>query len=410
MKTDWLKRSQKTFDTLKWKIRKLAESSNPEEEEEKAIRDRQKKEIPEVRISFSIENIIKASFAVMGVIGLVYILGWLKSILILFVVALFLSAAFGPSVDRLERLRVPRGLGILLMYLIVLGIVVAMFSSLIPLIANEISELGLSIKDMIQSILNAEKPDSWVMSQLQPFLSEIWKNVDQTEMVNNLTNSLNDIATQLTGFAGNALGAIFSIFNGIFNLFLVLIVSFFMILHKEDTSHFFNSLFPSRHSAYINAKLHQVNVRIGKWVRGQVLLAISMGLLTLVIFWIIGIKYALTLALLSGIAEFIPYLGPLITFGSALLIALNQDPILALWLIPAYFVIQFIEGNIFVPLIIGKSVGLNPIVILFAMLAGASIGTQLGGSFVMGLLGMMMAVPTANIVSIFIEDYTEKNK
>ena len=81
-----------------------------------------------------------------------------------------------------------------------------------------------------------------------------------------------------------------------------------------------------------------------------------------------------------------------------------------LWLIPAYAVMQFLEGNIMVPLIVGRSVGLNPIVVLFALLTGATIGIKLGGSFALGLVGMIIAVPVANIISIFVSEYTEKNK
>ena len=136
-----------------------------------------------------------------------------------------------------------------------------------------------------------------------------------------------------------------------------------------------------------------------------------MGLLTFIVFSIIGLKYALTLAMVSAMAEFIPYLGPLITFFSAALIALNQDPMLLIYLVPAYAVMQFLEGNIMVPLIVGKSVGLNPVVILFALLSGATIGIKLGdGSIALGLIGMIIAVPVANIISIFVQDYTEKIK
>jgi predicted PurR-regulated permease PerM len=135
-----------------------------------------------------------------------------------------------------------------------------------------------------------------------------------------------------------------------------------------------------------------------------------MGVLTFVVFKIIRLDYAPTLAMVSAIAEFIPYLGPIITFSAAALIALNQEPVLVLWLIPAYAVIQFIESDILAPLIIGRSVGLNPTVIMFALLSGATLGAKLGGGLAFGFIGMIIAVPVANIISIFVEDYTVKNK
>ena len=146
-----------------------------------------------------------------------------------------------------------------------------------------------------------------------------------------------------------------------------------MVVSSKHTSNFFHSLFPHKYSAYISVKSKQISIRIGEWIRGQMLLAIVMGVLTFTIFKIIGINYALTLGMVSALAEFVPYLGPLITFGSATLIALNQDPVLMFWLIPAYAILQFLEGNILVPLIVGRSVGLNPIVVLFSLLSGATI-------------------------------------
>ncbi|MDH5597233.1 MAG: AI-2E family transporter, partial [Candidatus Peregrinibacteria bacterium] len=102
--------------------------------------------------------------------------------------------------------------------------------------------------------------------------------------------------------------------------------------------------------------------------------------------------------------------GPIITFTSAALIALNQDPVLVFWLIIAYPIIQFVEGNILVPLIVGRSVGLNPIVVIFALLTGATLGYSLSGSLGLAIVGMIIAVPIANIISLFVEDYTVRNK
>jgi len=140
------------------------------------------------------------------------------------------------------------------------------------------------------------------------------------------------------------------------------------------------------------------------------LLALCMGILVFIVFSIVGLDYALTLACVAAIAEFVPYLGPVVTFASAALIALNQNPVLVLWLIPIYAALQFVEGNIMVPLIVGKSVGLNPVIVIFSLLTGATLGAQLGGSAALGLVGMIIAIPVANIVSIFVEEYIAKNK
>lgn len=407
----FLKMSQKKINELKKRLQSLTTKEEKLEKEEKKLMKQIEKPVQEVRVQLSIDSIVKATFAVLGVIGLAYLLFFIKDILVIFLVALFLAAAFNPAVDKLQNYHIPRGLGILIMYTLVLGIIVFIFTSLVPIIAEQVSDLALRIRDMVLNIVNASgEADSWFMRRIQPFVSQIWDNVDQAQILNSLTTNLKAVGSQLTDFAGNGIKAILAVFNGIFNFILVLIITFFMILNKENTSNFFHSLFPHKYSGYISLKTKQVSERIGAWIRGQVLLALAMAILTFVIFTIIGLNFALTLASVSALGEFIPYLGPIITFASAALIALNQDPVLLLWLIPAYAVIQFLEGNIMVPLIVGKSVGLNPVVILFALLTGFTLGRLIGDSLALGIIGMVIAVPLANIISLFVEEYTERIK
>jgi predicted PurR-regulated permease PerM len=407
----FLKRSQDTISSLKRRIQALSQKEEALEQQEKdlaqTIRGTKAKE---VRVSISVESVIKGTIAIFLLIALVQVLGMIRSTIILFLVALFLASTITPVVDQLQKYRIPRPLGIILVYMLVLGVFVLMFTTLIPVIAEQIQTLALSVRDMIQNLVNGQSADSWVMKQIQPYANQLWESIDQKEIINNLTSTLQDIARNLTNFAGNAIGAILAIFNGIFNLIMVLIVSFFMVANSKHTTDFFHSLFPHKYSGYITEKTTQISKQIGEWVRGQVLLAIAMGVLTFIVFKIIGINYALTLSMVSGISEFIPYLGPIITFASAALIAVNQDPMLVIWLIPAYAIIQFVEGNILVPLIVGRSVGLNPVVVMFALLAGAAIGYQIGEGFFMGLVGMIIAVPIANIIKIFVTDYTDRNK
>ncbi len=406
----FFQRSQKKISQLKRTLQALTQKEKALEHDEIQLSKMVEKPIKEMKVSLSIDSIVKATFAVLGVIGFAYLLYYLKDVIIIFAVALFLSAVFNPAVDKLEKYRIPRPLGIILMYIVVLGVITVIFTSLVPIIASQVSDLAGRVKDYVQTIVSGEDADSWFIQRLQPFANQIWQNVDSTQILNGLTSGLKEIGSKLTSFAGNAIGAIFVIFNGLFNLVLVLILTFFMVVNKKHSSNFFHSLFPRKYSGYISQKTKEVSVKIGEWVRGQVLLALAMAFLTFVVFSLIGLNYALTLAMVSALAEFIPYLGPLITFLSAALIALNQDPIMLLWLIPAYGVIQFLEGNIMVPLIVGRSVGLNPIIVLFALLSGATIGLKLGGSLALGLVGMIIAVPVANIISIFVAEYTESIK
>ena len=406
----FLKKSQNKIVELKNKLENLNEREYKLEKHEKEIIKESNKPQKETVFILSIDSVIKSTFTILLVLGSVYLLAILKSVIILFLVALFLSAAFNPAVDKLHEYKIPRSVGIILMYVLVIGVFIVMMTFIIPVVAEQITSIAFSIRDMIFNILNSKEPQSKFAKLIYPFANQIWESVDQTELITSLTQNLQLLASNLTNVAGNAIGAVFAIFNGILNTLVVLIITFFMVLNSKDTSNFFHSLFPIKYSNYISVKTKQVTVRIGGWIRGQILLAIIMGIISYIVFSLIGLNFALTLAMISAIAEFIPFLGPFATFISASVIAINQDPIIMLILLPTYAILQFTEGNILLPLIMGKSVGMNPIVVLFALLSGATIGLKLGGSLGLSLLGMIISVPIANIISIFVEEYTEKNK
>ncbi len=406
----FLKKSQRKINELRKKLDQLRTSEQRLEKDERNLKKKITGPKNEIRVVLSVDSVVKSTIAILLLLALVYVLGIIKGIIIIFLVALFLAAAFNPAIDRLEKHRIPRPLGIIFMYIIVLGIFVVMITSLVPIIAEQIASLAVSVKDIIYTIVNGENTDSWIIAKIQPVANQIWESVDQAQVTNYLTTSLSDLASKLTNFAGNAIGAVLAIFNGLFNMLLVLIITFFMVVSSKNTTNFFHSLFPHKYSGYISDKSKQISIRIGEWIRGQVLLAIVMGIISYIVFSIMGLHYALTLSMVSALAEFVPYLGPLITFISAALIALNQDPVLLIWLIPVYIILQFLEGNILIPLIVGRSVGLNPIVVLFALLCGATIGYSVNESIGLGLVGMIIAVPLANIISMFVSEYTEKNK
>lgn len=406
-----LKKSQERIAKMKKKIESLKgeekDLKNKQETLKQAVENGEK----HVNIHISFSSVVKATIGVLLVIGLAQILGIIQGIIILFLVALFLSATLSRPVDWLEDRKVPRSLGVLIMYIFILGFLALVFSLLGPLIADQVTTLAGSISDIVQNVFLNENTESWIVDRLQPFLSQIGEGLDQKELIASATDALSNLGNTLTEFAGRGISAIFSIFNGIANFVLVLVITFFMTLNSHDSSDFFHSLFPKRYSTYINEKTRAISIRIGEWVRGQVILALIMGTITFVAFRLIGLEYALTIAVIAALAEFLPYLGPIITYALAALIAVNDSLLMLLLVTIIQLISQFLENNILVPLIMGKSVGLSPVTILFSLFSGAAIGFQLGGeSLGMGLVGMIVAVPVANIISIFIEDYTQKNK
>jgi predicted PurR-regulated permease PerM len=138
--------------------------------------------------------------------------------------------------------------------------------------------------------------------------------------------------------------------------------------------------------------------KIGRWLRGQLLLSLIIFLMTYAGLTILGVRYALVLALFAGVTELIPYIGPFIGLVPALFIALTQSPIVALGVLVLYIIIQQLENYVIVPKVMQRAVGLNPIVIIVAMLVGAKMA---------GILGIILAVPVATALSVAVGDLFE---
>ena len=135
--------------------------------------------------------------------------------------------------------------------------------------------------------------------------------------------------------------------------------------------------------------------KLGAWLRGQIILMIVVGVLTYIGLLILGVKYALVLAIFAGIAEIVPYAGPIIAAVPAIGIGLTMSPFKGMIVALLYFGIQQIENAVLTPKIMQKSVGLNPVVSLFALMVGFKFA---------GLVGALLAIPVATIVAVFLRD------
>jgi predicted PurR-regulated permease PerM len=215
----------------------------------------------------------------------------------------------------------------------------------------------------------------------------------------NLEQYLLSIGKQLSSLAGNAVGFLIALSNGLLNFLLVLVLTFMFVVGRDDVNQFIVSLFPKEYESYILNKNKAIQVKIGYWLQGQVVLMVVIGLITYIGLSIIGVDYALTLAAFTGLAELLPVVGPMLALIVALPIAANK----AFWMVGAvfifYMVIQQLENNLLVPAIMKKAVGLNPIVVIVSMLIGFQF---------LGVLGLIISVPVATMVGLFLADFLRK--
>ena len=349
---------------------------------------------------FSMINVAKATITVLVLMALSRFLSEISSVLIVFFISILFASALNPAVNFMEKRRVPRAVSVIFMYLGLLFLFGFFISQLIPLVATQLMELAHSLTGILDKLTSDELQLPFGES-LQPVIQDFLQQIDRETLVAQLKSGLENLSTQLQGIAGNTVGAIKGIFSGVVQFVLVLVLTFFLVVNERSVSEFFISLFPSKHNTYIADKITIIQNKVGYWLQGQLTLMVLMFLLSLTGLLILGIDNALTLAMMTGIAELLPVVGPIAAGIPAVLVAFNESPWLAVWMIGLIVLIQQIEGHILVPLVMRKAVGLNPIIIILAMLVGLET---------LGVVGMIMAVPVATILSIFVKEYAQKEK
>lgn len=335
-----------------------------------------------INISISTATIFKVLIIIL-IIGFLYLI---RDIVALIFISLILASSFDPWVAWLHRHKIPRGIGILLIYFILFSIFILAIILLIPPITNEISDISVNFPHYYQVVVQG---------------IEKFRNFGNASGIPQLQDSLNKLSSTLTNAAGGIINTIFGVFGGLISFILVLVITFYFTIEEESLKHFIKSLTPISYQPYVTQLITRIRQKLGLWLRGQIILSLVIFILSFVGLMILDIKYALILAILAGIFEVVPYLGPIISGIPAVFFALTQSPIKALFVVILYFIIHQLENHIITPKIMGKTVDLNPLIIIIVLLVGIKLG---------GIIGAILAVPVATAASVFLRDIFENRK
>ena len=302
-------------------------------------------------------------------------------ILILFVVVI-ITATLSPTVDWLSKKKVPRILAVTLIYILALAILGGTAYLVIPPFIEQIKELTIDLPQ--------------ILAKISPSLSSIREQyLEQPSFVAILHRSLEALSGQLTQIPINIFSTAQGFFSGLIITLAVFVLTFYLLLEKNSLKNLLESILPKEKKENAFAVLHQVRVKWGAWVRGRLLLSVIVGLITYIGLAIFGVPFALALAILAGLLDIIPYMGPIIAAAPAIIIAFFISPWLGLMVLILYVVVQLFEFIVLVPKIMQKAVGLSPVTIIIALLIGAKLA---------GILGVILAIPAAaGIVVLFTE-------
>ncbi len=363
-----------------------------------------------VLVHLSAKSALRAAFTVLAVFAGTWLLLHLRDKILLLLLGIFIAMVIDPGVAKLESMRVPRGLAILLHYVIAILLILFLFFSLIPIIAQQLQQIALFISAEVNGFLADPRISLPLLSdesnaRMTLLVQNTLRDLSIYEFTDALQSLGQNLATAAEGslrFAAQIAGSVARL---VATLIIVLVLGFFIQLEKEKILRWTRGLFPRLWIPYVDAKAEAIHIKIGQWARGEALLMFSIFSLTLLALVILRMPYALTLAVLAGFCEFIPAMGPLIAAVPAVLIALSQQGFVwAAVVMGVYYVIQWCENNLLVPLIMRRAVGLAPVAILFSMMIGVSFPDTIHP-----VLGVMLAIPTTTIISIFLKDISERN-
>lgn len=329
-------------------------------------------------VNISILSIIK----IIVVLLLLWFVYMVKEVFGIIFVALILASAFDPWVDWLQKRKVPRGLSIILIYLVLILLLSLVVILLIPPVTEQIQEIS------------SDLPHYW--NKLTTGFESLKQYSTEHGLMGNLQNFLGSLSSASSKATGGVFSAVTGIFGGIVSFFLIMVLTFYITVEESALKRAIRFVAPDKYQPYILQLINRIQKKIGRWLRGQLVLCAIIAFLVYVGLLILNVKYALVLALVAGIFEIIPYLGPIMGAIPAVLLAFTQSPIKALLVIILYFIIQQLENNIITPKVMQKAVGLNPIISIVALLIGAKLG---------GIVGALLAIPLTTAIGVFAKDF-----
>lgn len=327
-----------------------------------------------IKLDISYQTIFKIFFVILAIVFLFYI----KQVVLALFAAFVLSTVTNPLADWAEKKNISRTASAPLIFIGVLVFFGFIFYWIIP---SLVGELGNLIKHFPQYI--AENTAKY------PFLEQfnIGKSIDQAVL--SVLNYINEQAL-------NIFFSTVSVLSNLFYVFLAFAIAFYLTIEKNLVK--LNLRQVTDHGQHKNLALilDEIEIKMGRWFVGQLLLSLVSGTAIFIGLTILGVSFALPLAVLAAILRFIPFLGGMISDTAGIIIAFLSSPALGIITFFMYYLIQQIESYILIPYVMKKSVGLNPIVVIIAVVSGGQLG---------GIAGALLALPITIIIVILAKEF-----
>ncbi len=312
-------------------------------------------------------------FTVFFLLSLVFLFTIRDLILELFI-ALLITAILDPLVTKLSLYKIPRGVSVLISYVAIIGIFSGIVALLVPPLVEQSTNLASISPGFISKISSYP--------------------VVGVEVSQEVLAKVGTIPGELLKFGGELLSNLVSVFT-------VLVFAFYLLMSRNSLDGQLSKFFGDDKKAKIAGFLSKLEDRLGGWARGQFILMFTVGLMNYIGLTLLSVPFALPLAVLAGLLEVIPYIGPVIAAFPAILIGFGISGYTGVGVVAMALLVQQLENYVLVPKIMGKSVGISPIVIMLSLAVGQRMA---------GITGMIISIPIVIILQVFLSEYIFKER
>lgn len=309
---------------------------------------------------------------------------YLRDLLLIVITAVVLASAIEPATLRLIRTGLPRVLSVVILYLVGFILILALFYFFVPKLVEETTTLVREFPTYLETL------------QIPQHTLATTNGGDRS-----VVDQLLQFRDVLSASSESIWNAASKVFGGVFSLILIMVLSFYFAVQERGLDDFLRMITPIHKHDYILDLWRRAQKKIGRWLQGQLLLSFIVGVMVYVGLKVMGVPYALLLAIAAAVLELIPVFGSIVAAVPAVAVAfIDAGTSKALLVIVLYVVANQLQGNVIYPLVVQKVLGVSPLVVILSIIAGANLGAFLGSWF----LGVLIAVPIAAAIQEYVND------
>lgn len=320
----------------------------------------------------------------------------LQDTLFTIIASVVIAYLFNPIINYLEKYKISRTLGILILYIVIIGVIAAISFSIIPRIGEELGGL-LAISPTY-------------MREITDFLNGLYeKYYSEVEYIPPIVESIEEVILQnidrlqsiIVANISRFIDRVVKAFSKIVSFILMPVLTFYFLRDKDYFKSLLYLTIPKSKRQDVKELLIEIDRVLSQFIRGRLILAAYVGIVTTILLLILDINFAVVIGLITGIADIIPYFGPFLGFLPAVIFASMDSLVKGFWVAIAFIIIQWVENNVLAPKIIGDSTGIHPITVLLSLIIA-------GGMF--GVMGMIFSVPVVAMIKIVVGFFIDRTR